>query len=253
MSGKRNRRAGVEDRWTKTVRDPDGTTRTEQSASYGKGSRWRARYVDERRPRAREALRPQGRRPGGGWTSARQRCSRAPTSTRRRRGRRSAGVVRDVARRLRHCAGRFDRAAGPRARRSGSSTSLGLLPLAVVRPSQVRAWCARSWESRATRPSNGLRAARPTDSQIFSDAVHDGVSFRGRRARGGRRPPVRRSSGPTLRRRSRCGRCTTRARRSYARRSCSARSRGCGSRRCAGLRVADVDFMRGWVITPAVQ
>ncbi len=44
---RRNRRAGVEDRWSKTVRDPDGTTRTEQSASYGQGSRWRARYVDD--------------------------------------------------------------------------------------------------------------------------------------------------------------------------------------------------------------
>jgi integrase len=43
---KRNRRAGVEDRWTKTVRDPDGTTRTVPSANDGKGSRWRARYVD---------------------------------------------------------------------------------------------------------------------------------------------------------------------------------------------------------------
>ena len=43
---KRNRRAGVEDRWTRTVRDPDGTIRTEHSAAYGKGSRWRARYVD---------------------------------------------------------------------------------------------------------------------------------------------------------------------------------------------------------------
>jgi integrase len=42
---KRNRRAGVEDRWTKTVKDPDGTIRTEHSAAYGKGSRWRARYV----------------------------------------------------------------------------------------------------------------------------------------------------------------------------------------------------------------
>lgn len=44
---KRNRRAGVEDCWTRTVRDADGTTRTENSTSYGKGSRWRARYVDE--------------------------------------------------------------------------------------------------------------------------------------------------------------------------------------------------------------
>jgi integrase len=44
---KRNRRAGVEDRWTKTVRDADGNTQTVPSASYGKGTRWRARYVDE--------------------------------------------------------------------------------------------------------------------------------------------------------------------------------------------------------------
>jgi integrase len=44
---KRNRRAGVEDRWTKTVRDPDGNTRTVPSANDGKGKRWRARYVDD--------------------------------------------------------------------------------------------------------------------------------------------------------------------------------------------------------------
>lgn len=47
MITKRKRRAGVEDRWTRTVRLPDGTTKTEQSANYGKGSRWRARYVDD--------------------------------------------------------------------------------------------------------------------------------------------------------------------------------------------------------------
>ena len=44
---KRNRRAGVEDRWNKTVRHPDGTTTTVPSANDGKGSRWRARYVDD--------------------------------------------------------------------------------------------------------------------------------------------------------------------------------------------------------------
>ena len=47
MSQRRNRRAGVEDRWTKTVRRPDGTTETVPSAVHGKGKRWRARYVDE--------------------------------------------------------------------------------------------------------------------------------------------------------------------------------------------------------------
>lgn len=44
---KRNRRAGVEDHWHKTIRQPDGTTTTVPSANNGKGSRWRARYVDE--------------------------------------------------------------------------------------------------------------------------------------------------------------------------------------------------------------
>ena len=47
MTQQRKRRAGVEDRWTKTVHDDSGKAETVQSASYGKGSRWRARYVDE--------------------------------------------------------------------------------------------------------------------------------------------------------------------------------------------------------------
>ncbi|MCZ4535554.1 site-specific integrase [Gordonia terrae] len=43
----RNRRSGVEDRWTKTVRDADGHETRVPSASHGKGKRWRARYVDD--------------------------------------------------------------------------------------------------------------------------------------------------------------------------------------------------------------
>jgi integrase len=39
MSQRRNRRSGVEDRWTKTNDEP--------SANHGKGMRWRARYVDD--------------------------------------------------------------------------------------------------------------------------------------------------------------------------------------------------------------
>src|SRR6478752_6145197 len=39
MTQRRNRRAGIEDRWTKA----DG----ERAARYGIGSRWRARYVDD--------------------------------------------------------------------------------------------------------------------------------------------------------------------------------------------------------------
>jgi integrase len=44
---KRNIRAGVDDLWTKTVRHPDGTTENAPSARDGRGTRWRARYVDD--------------------------------------------------------------------------------------------------------------------------------------------------------------------------------------------------------------
>ncbi|MBL1079500.1 site-specific integrase [Nocardia sp. 2] len=51
MAARRNRRAGVEDRWYKTVstRREDGTTTRERakSANYGCAKRWRARYVDD--------------------------------------------------------------------------------------------------------------------------------------------------------------------------------------------------------------
>lgn len=47
MTAPRKRRAGVEDRWNRTVRQPDGTHKTEPSAAYGRGSRWRARYVGD--------------------------------------------------------------------------------------------------------------------------------------------------------------------------------------------------------------
>src|SRR5262249_11528646 len=43
---KRGRRAAVEDRWRKTIIDPDGTKRTVPSARDGIGLRWLARYVD---------------------------------------------------------------------------------------------------------------------------------------------------------------------------------------------------------------
>lgn len=43
----RNRRAGVEDRWFKTIKQPDGSTVKEPTTRHGVGLRWRARYVDD--------------------------------------------------------------------------------------------------------------------------------------------------------------------------------------------------------------
>lgn len=45
---RRERRAGVEDLWFKTTRNSDGSTEKVPSKLNGKGSRWRARYVDDR-------------------------------------------------------------------------------------------------------------------------------------------------------------------------------------------------------------
>lgn len=47
MSVNRNPRAGIDDRWHKRVKGPDGTVRKERSAVYGKVARWRVRWVDD--------------------------------------------------------------------------------------------------------------------------------------------------------------------------------------------------------------
>jgi integrase len=44
---KRNRRAGVEDRWTRTVHDAEGNETKLPTARHGTGMRWLARYVDD--------------------------------------------------------------------------------------------------------------------------------------------------------------------------------------------------------------
>jgi integrase len=62
MAQRRNRRSGVEDLWTKTVRDPDGNPTKVPSARTGTGMRWRARYVDDR---GRERSKAFGRKVDG--------------------------------------------------------------------------------------------------------------------------------------------------------------------------------------------
>lgn len=47
MAQKRNPRSGVEDRWTKSIRDAHGNVQSVPSANYGKGMRWRARFIDD--------------------------------------------------------------------------------------------------------------------------------------------------------------------------------------------------------------
>lgn len=41
----RHARAGIDDRWHKSVKLPDGSTKQERSSVYGKVTRWRVRWV----------------------------------------------------------------------------------------------------------------------------------------------------------------------------------------------------------------
>lgn len=43
----RHQRAGIDDRWHKRVKGPDGKTHTERSPLYGEVTRWRVRWVDD--------------------------------------------------------------------------------------------------------------------------------------------------------------------------------------------------------------
>ena len=124
----------------------------------------------------------------------------------------------------------------------------GDMQLAAVRPSHVKAWTAM------------LRAEGRADSyvyrlhgrlaQLFSDAVHDGILARSPCSR--RTSPGWRASGPTSRPRTRCGSSTTCSRSGFASAILLGAFAGLRSAEACGLRVADVDFMRG-VVSPAVQ
>lgn len=47
MTTGRNQRAGIDDRWHKRVKGPDGKVHVERSPLYGKVTRWRVRWVDD--------------------------------------------------------------------------------------------------------------------------------------------------------------------------------------------------------------
>ncbi|GAA4098821.1 site-specific integrase [Actinomadura miaoliensis] len=121
-------------------------------------------------------------------------------------------------------------------------------PLAAVRPSQVRAWCARLKDQGAA-PSY-VYALHARLSQIMGDAVHDGILVKS--------PCSRRTSPGTAKQRPYVA-TTAQVWALYDAMPHRYRAAvllgafaGLRVAEACGLRVADVDFMRG-VICPAVQ
>lgn len=180
---KRNRRAGVEDLWTKTVRDADGNAQTMSSARHGIGLRWRARYVDDRGREHSKAFarKVDARKWLDGQTAAvvsgthvaprdaqltvQQWCDLWIEGYKVHR----EGTVRAARTHIRQIVMEF-----------------GAMPLTAVRPSQVKAWVARLRAEGVEQ--SYVYALHSRLSQICSDAVHDGVL--------GRNPCSRRTSPP---------------------------------------------------------
>lgn len=172
MAQRRNRRAGVEDRWTKTVRDTDGTTRTIPSARSGIGMRWLARYVDTHgREHTRSfRVKVEAQRWLDGQTAAvvtgnhvaprdaqltvHQWCDMWIEGYKVNR----ESTVRQARTHITHIVSEF-----------------GDVPLSSIRPSQVKTWVAGLKD--AHQPSY-VYALHSRLSQICSDAVHDGVLAR---------------------------------------------------------------------------
>jgi integrase len=179
----RNRRAGVEDRWTKTVRDTEGSTQAVPSVNHGKGKRWRARYVDDR-----------GREHARGFTRK--------VDAQKWLDKQTAAIVsgshvapRDAQLTVEQWCDlwiegyKVNREATVRAARTHIRqivAEFGGMPLSAVRPSQVKAWVARLRAD--NMEASYVYALHSRLSQIMSDAVHDGVL--------GRNPCSRRTSPP---------------------------------------------------------
>jgi integrase len=180
---KRNRRAGVEDLWRKTVRDVDGSTQTVPSARHGVGLRWRARYVDER---GREHTKAFTRKVSAQkWLDGQTAAVVSGTHVAPRDAQLTVqqwcdlwiggykihreGTVRQARTHIRRIVAEF-----------------GGMPLSAVRPSEVKAWVARLQGD--GMEASYIYALHSRLSQIMSDAVHDGVL--------GRNPCSRRTSPP---------------------------------------------------------
>lgn len=242
---KRNRRSGVEDLWHKTIRDAAGNPLTVPSKRNGKGMRWRARYVDN-----------QGSEHSKGFTRK--------ADAQRWLDKQTADIVSGV-----HVAPRdaqltveqwcdlwiegytIHRESTVRQARTHIKhivAEFGRMPLAAVRPSQAKAWTARL--SAEGFEASYVYALHSRLTQILADAVHDGVL--------GRNPCSKRTSPPAGKQKPYV--CTTEqvwalhdAMPDHLKVAVLLGAfAGLRVAEVSGLRVADVDFIRG-IVHPVQQ
>ena len=170
----RNRRAGVEDRWTRADGSP--------SASHGKGKRWRARYVDDRG--AEHAKGFARKADATHWLDGQTAAIMSGTHVAPRDA--SLSVAQWCELWLEgYAVHRASTVAQARVHVRRIVAEFGAMPLSALRPSQVKAWLA---VLAAEHEASYVYALHSRLSQICSDAVHDGLL--------GRNPCSRRTSPP---------------------------------------------------------
>lgn len=128
------------------------------------------------------------------------------------------------------------------------TAEFGDLPLAAVRPSQVRSWCARLKDEGAA--DSYVHALHARLAQIMGDAVHDGKLVRSPCSR--RTSPGTAAQRPYVATTDQVWALYDAMPDRYRVAVLLGAFAGLRAAEVCGLRVTDVDFMRG-VISPAVQ
>jgi integrase len=234
----RNRRAGVEDRWTRS----DGAP----SASHGKGSRWRARYVDtEGREHAKGFAR---KTDAQAWLD--KQTSAIVTGTHVAPRDAALTVAQWCDQWLKgYEVNRPNTVRNARFHIAAINETFGDRALTSIRPSEVKSWVARL-QADGKLSASYVYAIHSRLRQVLGDAVHDGLL--------GRNPCSRRTSPPMGK--ARCYVATTEqvwalhdAMPQHLRAAILLGAfAGLRISEACGLRVEDVDFTRG-VVYPRMQ
>ncbi len=242
---RRSPRGSVEDRWRKRIKDADGNSVEVPSAVAGDVTRWRARYVDNA---GREHTRHFDRKVEGQQWLDKQLAALlrgdhvAPSDAKMTVGEwcdkwlagygtRRASTVRQAEVHVKIIKAHF-----------------GPVPMSAIKPSDVRAWTVVL--KREGRADSYIYAIYSRFSQIFTDAVHDGIVARN---------PCSRRTSPGMGKQRPYVATTRQVWALYDAVPPGVRPAillgahaGLRLAEAAALRVTDVDFATG-VVTPSVQ
>ncbi len=249
MVARRNQRSGVEDRWHKTVieEQEDGTKIRQKvpSANYGCAKRWRARYVDDHGVEHVQGFRRK--------TDAEQWLTNQMSTVVQG----THVAPRDAAITVQQWCDQW--IAGYEIHRKGTvreakthikriTSEFGNVQLSAVRPSSVKAWVAKL--KREGLKASYIYALHGRLSQIMSDAWHDGLIARN---------PCSSKTSPPMGKQKPYIMTTEQVWALYEAFPRPMRAAvllgafaGLRVAEVSGLRVKDIDFMRG-IITPAQQ